>query len=59
MAEMRDNRYGYDVGGDAGWKDKICGMTDMAKWIERIVTEWANINREQLLNRGRIVAPIT
>ena len=45
---MRDNRDGYGGGVDAGWQQKRCGTTEMAKWVGRTTTEWANINREQL-----------
>ena len=48
VAEMRDNRDGYGGRGDAGRQHKICGMTEMAKWVGRTATEWANINRERL-----------
>ena len=54
---MWENRYGYSGGGDMGRQHMRCGMTDMAKWVGRTVTDWANIDRERLPNRGRIVAP--
>ena len=45
MAEIQDNRYGYDGGGDVGWQQKRCGTTEMEKWVGRMVTERANIDR--------------
>ena len=45
---MRDNRDGYGGRGDAGRKQKRCGTEEMAKWVSRAVTDWVNINREQL-----------
>ena len=59
VAEMRDNRYGCDGGGDAGQQQKRCGTTEMARWVGRTATAWANINREQLPTWGRIVTLIT
>ena len=49
VAEIRDNRYGYDGEGDAGRQQKMYGTTDMEKQVERTVTDWANIDRERLL----------
>ena len=37
---MWDNRDGYGGGGDAGWQQKICGTTDMVKWVGRTATDW-------------------
>ena len=48
VAEIRDNRDGYGGGGDTGRQQKRCGMTEMAKWVGRTVTDWANIDREPL-----------
>ena len=48
LFEMRDNRDEYRGRGDTGWQQKICGMTDMAKWVGRTVADWENINRERL-----------
>ena len=50
MEEMRDNRDGYGGRGDAGGQQKICGTTDMAKWVGRTATstDGENIDREQL-----------
>ena len=45
---MRDNMDLYDGGGDAGRQQERCGKTEMAKWVGRMVTDWANIDREQL-----------
>ena len=59
VAEMRDNRDLYGGGGDTGQKRKRCGTTEMAKWVGRTATYWANIYRERLPTWGRIVAPIT
>ena len=42
---MRDNRDGYGGGGDERRQQKICETTEMAKWVGRTVTDWANINR--------------
>ena len=49
MAEMRDNIYGYGGGGYVGRQQKRCGRTEMAKWVERTVTDWENIDRKRLL----------
>ena len=46
--EMQDNRDGYGGGGDVGWQQMRCGTTEMAKWVGRKATDWANINREKL-----------
>ena len=46
MVDMKDNRDGYGGGGDVGRKQMRCGTTDMAKWVVRTETYWANINRE-------------
>ena len=48
VAEMRDNRDEYGGGGDAGWQQKRCGTTEMAKWVGRTATYWENIDREGL-----------
>ena len=48
VAEIRDNRNGYDGGVDVGRQQMRCGTTEMAKWVERTATDWENINREQL-----------
>ena len=42
---MRDNRDGYYVGRDTGWQHKICGTTEMDKWVGRTATDWENIDR--------------
>ena len=46
VAEMRDSIDGYDGRGDTGRKQKRCGTIKMAKWVERTVMDWVNINRE-------------
>ena len=46
VLDMWDNRYGYGGRGDAGWQYKICGTTEMAKWVGRTATDWENIDRE-------------
>ena len=33
---------------DVGRQQKICGTTEMAKWVGRTAMDWANINRERL-----------
>ena len=48
MAEMQDNRDGYGSRGDVVQQQVICGTTEMAKWVERTETDWANIDREVL-----------
>ena len=49
VAKMQNNIDGYDGEGYAGRKQKICGTTEMAKWVERTVTDWVIIDRKQLL----------
>ena len=46
---MRDNRDGYGGVGDAGQKQKRCGMTEMAKWVGITAMNWSNIDRGKLL----------
>ena len=46
MAEMRDTRDGYGGGEYVGRKQMRYGTTEMAKWVVRTVTDWANIDRE-------------
>ena len=48
MEVIQDNRYGYGGGGDVGRQHMIYGTTEMAKWVVRMATEWANIDRERL-----------
>ena len=48
VVEMRENRDGYDCGGDTGRQKKIFGIKEMAKWVRRTATEWENTNRGQL-----------
>ena len=38
----------YNDREDAERQQKICGTTNMAKWVVRTVTDWENIDREQL-----------
>ena len=38
----------YNSREDAERQQKICGTTNMAKWVVRTVTDWENIDREQL-----------
>ena len=45
---MRDNRDRYGGGGGVGRKKMRCGTMEMAKWVGRTVTDWANIDRERL-----------
>ena len=45
---MKDNKDGYGVGGDAGRQHKRRGTMEMAKWFERMATDWENIDRERL-----------
>ena len=45
---MRDIRDGCGDGGDAGQKQKICGMTDMAKWVRRMAADWEILDRDRL-----------
>ena len=54
---MKENRDGYDGIGYAGRQHMICETAEMAKWVGRTATDWENIDREQLTNQGRIVAP--
>ena len=46
VEEMQNKRDGYDSGGDAGPQQMRCGTTEMAKWVVRTATDWANIKRE-------------
>ena len=53
---MWDNRDGYDGGRYAGRQQKRCGTATEeiwddrdGKWVERTVTDWANINRGRLI----------
>ena len=46
VAQIWDNRDCYGGGGDAGWQQKRCGMTEMAKWARRTAVDWANTDRE-------------
>ena len=48
VAEMQDNRDGYGGRGDAGQQQKLCGMTEIAKWVGRTETDYVNIDRGQL-----------
>ena len=45
---MWDTRNGYGGGGDVGWQQMRCGMTDMEKWVRRTAIDWAYIDRERL-----------
>ena len=46
VAQIWDNRDCYGGGGDAGWQQKRCGMTEMAKWARRTAVDWENTDRE-------------
>ena len=48
VAEMRDNRDGYDVVRDVGQQQNRCGTTDMEKWVGRTTADCENIDRERL-----------
>ena len=43
VVEIWDNMNQYGGGGDVGQQQKRCGMTEMAKWVGRMATDWENI----------------
>ena len=48
VMEMQDNSDRYGGGGYAGRQQMICGTMEMLKWVVRMETDCANINREGL-----------
>ena len=58
VEEIRDNKDGYGGRGDTGRQQKICGTTEMTKWVGRTATEWKNLYRGRLPTRGRIISLI-
>ena len=48
VAEMWDNRDGYNDRGDDKQQQMRCRTTEMAKCVRRTVTEWGNLYRECL-----------
>ena len=50
ISTRNDYQYasGYGGRGDVGRQQMGYGKTEMAKWVGRTATEWANIDREQL-----------